>query len=261
MHYRCELDLRRRRCRVATLVAVLGLAMALGCAASRAVPPATERAGEGTPVVTIAPGDELEVKLFYSPDLNTAQSVRPDGKITLQLVGEVQAAGLTPAELGQQLKDLYAVHLVDPDVAVFLKSQYARFVLVSGQIKRVGLVQTPVAVPLPAVNRMAVEDAVLHAGGYDPATADLSTVLVIRQTEGKRTVRSVDLRPVFGLAEAPAEGIEPFYLQPGDIVHVPETRIVEVDRWVDQHINKVIPEVGVFFSTVTGTTTVGYVSQ
>jgi protein involved in polysaccharide export with SLBB domain len=208
--------------------------------------------------VVIAAGDELDVRFFYTPELNTSQTVRADGMISLELVGDVQAAGVAPVELQNKLEELYSGHLVEPSVTVFLKTQYARYVLVSGQIKRTGLVQTPVVVRLPAANEVTLEDAIIMAGGYDPATADLSTVLVIRQKEGKRVVSSVDLRPVFGVTEAPAEGYEPFYVQPGDIVHLPETRIVEADRWVDQHINQLVPRVGFFISTVTGTTTIGY---
>ena len=47
---------------------------------------------------TFSPGDSIDVKFFYTPELNEIQNVRPDGKIALQIIGEVTAAGKTPAE-------------------------------------------------------------------------------------------------------------------------------------------------------------------
>jgi protein involved in polysaccharide export with SLBB domain len=200
----------------------------------------------------LAPGDQVEIRFFYTPNLNTVQDVRPDGMISLQLVGEVQAAGLTAAALQQRLAELYGKDLAEPDIAVIVRSQWARAVYVGGEVKEPG------AVALPAANRLSVVDAIVRAGGYNPTSAELANVLVIRQKEGRRYVASVDLRSSFGRREPEAEGIEPFYVQPMDIVYVPETRIVEVDRWVDQNINRLIPDVGIFVSTTQGSTTYGY---
>ena len=56
----------------------------------------------------IQAGDELDIKFFYNPELNESVVVRPDGKISLQLIDEIQASGLQPSELDQKLTDLYS---------------------------------------------------------------------------------------------------------------------------------------------------------
>ena len=66
----------------------------------------------------IQPGDQLDIKFFYNPELNESVTVRPDGKISLQLVDEVQAAGLEPAELDAKLTEAYSQELKKPMVTV-----------------------------------------------------------------------------------------------------------------------------------------------
>ncbi|MCP4766465.1 MAG: hypothetical protein GY875_09350 [Gammaproteobacteria bacterium] len=70
----------------------------------------------------IVPGDELEVKFFNNPELNEAGTVRPDGKISLLLIDEVKASGLSPAELDTHLTELYNDDLKDPEITVFVRS-------------------------------------------------------------------------------------------------------------------------------------------
>ena len=62
----------------------------------------------------IQAGDELDIKFFYNPELNESVVVRPDGKISLQLIDEIQASGLQPSELDQKLTDLYSQELRKP---------------------------------------------------------------------------------------------------------------------------------------------------
>ena len=67
-------------------------------------------------------GDQLDIKFFYNAELNELVTVRSDGRISLQLVGEIVTAGQTPAQLTAQLKEKYAPVLVRPDVTVIVKA-------------------------------------------------------------------------------------------------------------------------------------------
>jgi len=210
-----------------------------------------EPGGEVAASSALAPGDVVEVRFSYTPDLNITQTVRPDGKITLELIGEVHVQGLTPVEVEEKLRQLYEVELKEPEVVVLLRSQHARRVYVGGEVNNPGLIDMPA--------RMTLLEAIMRARGANPASAGLANVLVIRDKDGKRLVGSVDLRPSLGLKEPkPGEAFQPFYLQPGDVVYVPETRIVRIDRWIDQHINKIIPATGLVITTTTGTTGIGH---
>ena len=70
---------------------------------------------------TIQPGDVLDIKFFYNPELSEHVVVRPDGRITLQLAKEVLAAGLTPEQLTRSLTDRYSQDLAHPEIAVFVR--------------------------------------------------------------------------------------------------------------------------------------------
>ena len=74
------------------------------------------------PALHNPPGDQLDIKFFYNPELNEAVTLRPEGKISLQLVDEVQAAGLPPAELDARLTEAYSRELKKPMVSVIVRS-------------------------------------------------------------------------------------------------------------------------------------------
>jgi len=103
----------------AKILWLVSLIMMFGCshsATGRAVLP--QNSAAPAKEYRIQPGDQLDIKLFYNPELNEQLTVRPDGRITLQLVNDVLAAGLTPAELTAVLTKAYATELRNPKVAV-----------------------------------------------------------------------------------------------------------------------------------------------
>ena len=180
------------------------------------------------PVLTLGPGDGIDVKFFHNPELNESQTVRPDGKITLQLVGEVTAQGKTPEELRAELVKLYTPELKIPEVAVIVKSLSDRRVYVGGEVNKPGIV------PMPG--RLTALEAIIEAGGFKMETAKVKSVVVIRQREGKFHGSLLDFRTALK-----GEGGQPFYLEPRDIIYVSQTAIVEVDQWVDQYIWRMLP--------------------
>ena len=85
-------------------------------------------------------GDALDIKFFYHPELNESVMVRPDGRISLQLVHEVQASGLTPEQLRQNLRKKYEPQISQPEIAVIVRSFTAQKVYVDGEVAKPGLV-------------------------------------------------------------------------------------------------------------------------
>ena len=178
--------------------------------------------------MTLSPGDGIDFKFFHTPELNDTQTVRPDGKITLQLIGEVTVQGKTPEELRAELVKLYTPELRNPEVAVIIRSLSDRRVYVGGEVNKPGVI------PMPA--RLTALEAIIEAGGFRTETAKLKSVVVIRQREGKLRGSLIDF------SETPnGEAGPPFYLEPRDIIYVPETAIVKVDRWMDQYIYRILP--------------------
>jgi len=196
--------------------------------------------------ITLGPGDELDMKFFYNPELNDVQTVRPDGRITLQLVGDVMAHGRTPADLQKELRTRYGRLLEKPEVTVIVRTLNSRVVYVGGAVQQSGRLSMP--------GRLTVLSAILQAGGLDDANADPSEVLVVRHTDGKRIVTSLDLR-----AALKGDEYNTFYLEPQDIVLVPRSTVVGINQWIDQYINRMVPGVGFTYSkrSVSGRSTVG----
>ena len=179
--------------------------------------------------MVLKPGDVLQVKFLYWPELNEEyQSIRPDGKISLQLVGEVHAEGLEPAQLRQELLTLYQDKLIEPEISVVVRSLDSHRVYVGGEVLSPGLV--------PIQGQLTALEAIMQAGGPRKQSAKMDSVVIVRQQDGRQYATTIDLRASLESPESTA-----FELGPRDIVYVPRTAIDRVDQWVDQYINQVIP--------------------
>lgn len=183
----------------------------LGLAVSCSTPEPTPLSdADQTPFrsVKLREGDEVKITFVGNPNLNTTQLVRRDGKLSLVLIGEVQAAGRTPAELEQELLKLYESQLVSKEVTVSLeRSTYPVFV--SGAVLKPGKIM--------AERPISALEAVMEAGGFDLARANTKAVVVIRNEEGQLRHFVLNLKAVLEGRSA-----QSFYLRPSDVVHVPE---------------------------------------
>jgi polysaccharide biosynthesis/export protein len=188
----------------------LGLAMTLlfaGCA-SPALIPMEARAPSEAESQVLRTGDVVKIAFPRTPTLDTVQQIRRDGKLNLYLVGEVQAANLSPGELEAELLKLYSSQLVSKEVRVtVVSSSFAVFV--TGAVVRPG--------KLTPDRALTAFEAIMEAGGFDNGKADTKAVTVIRHEKGQTKNFRLNLKAV--LDGKPAD---PFYLQAFDIVYVPE---------------------------------------
>lgn len=207
---------------------LLGSCLA-GCSGMEPAKSRGEMSSEPVPPLVLGAGDVIDVKFFYVPELDESQIVRPDGFMTLQLVGDVKAQGKTPAELHKELRKRYTTQLKDPNFTIMVRRVIDSRVWVGGEVKRPG--------PVQMTGRLTVLDAIMDVGGGVRPMADLKNVLVVRQREGKSYGCLVNIKEVLKGKES-----ESFFLQPRDVVYVPPTFITKVDDWVDQYINKVVPQ-------------------
>jgi polysaccharide biosynthesis/export protein len=177
----------------------------------------------------IQPGDQMDIKFFYNPELNESVTVRPDGRISLQLAHEIQAEGLTPAELTQVIVQKYARELDKPEITVIMRSFAGQRVYVDGEVYK------PNLVPLTA--SMTVLQSISLAGGMKESARTNGVVIIRRGLEGKPTVFTVDLNRVIDGTDTGQD----VALMPFDVVFVPRSPISNVNVWVDQYIRKNLP--------------------
>lgn len=197
--------------------------------------------------VVLTCGDEIDIRFFYTPELNDVQHIRPDGKITLQLLGDVTASGHTPAQLQKALEQKYTGLIEKPSVAVITRELAHRNVYVTGSVIEPGLQ------PMPGHTTALA--AVMKAGGFDMRSADAKKVLVVRHEDGSRKTYELNLKDrLRGEADR-----DPFYLHAQDIVYVPRTGVVRTAQWIDQYITQMIPKTGfsLFYDSNTGNSVIG----
>jgi protein involved in polysaccharide export with SLBB domain len=152
--------------------------------------------------------------------------VRPDGKISLQLIDEIQAASLQPSELDQRLTNLYSRELKKPVLTVIVRSFTGQRVYIGGEVNTPGLVTLP-----PGITPL---QAVFQSGGFKE-TAQPEETLIIRKGPDHRPVPlRIDLAAVMN---ANGQGAD-FQLQPDDIVYVPKSAIAKLNKFVSQYIEE-----------------------
>jgi polysaccharide export outer membrane protein len=208
--------------RFTTSLFVLLLALAAAKAQTApATPPGDYRVGAG---------DTIDFKFFYNPELNETMQVRPDGKVSLPLIGDLTVAGRTVMEIEGDLKKRYAATLARAEVNVAMKTFASQRVFVGGEVNH------PSAIPLLA--DMTAQEAILDAGGAKKTAAMSKVVLIRRGDNGQPVTQVLDLNlPKQGASVKPAFPV----LRPFDVILIPESKIAKLDRWVDQYIRQAIP--------------------
>jgi protein involved in polysaccharide export with SLBB domain len=186
---------------------------------------------EDTGPYRIQPHDELEVRFFYSRDLDVTLPVRPDGQISLPYAVEIQAAGRTPEELRRDLTERYDRILNQPEIAVIVRSFSSFKFHVGGEVESPGV--------FPLAGKMTVLDALFEAGGFLPR-ARLDEVVIIRKNPSADLpyiVIPVNLETVLD----GTDGQQNIGLLPYDAVYVPPSPIANVNTWIDLYIRQNLP--------------------
>jgi protein involved in polysaccharide export with SLBB domain len=173
-------------------------------------------------------GDVIELRLFFNPELNEQVQIRPDGRISLQLLGEVAVAGKSITEAVSMLEARYAKEIQTPRLTIQVRAFAGQRIFVTGEVERPGVLNMP--------GTMTVLEAVSEAGGIKK-TGDRGRIILIRKgPDGKAQGKQIAL---FAGKEPSADALT--LLRPFDVLIVPETKIAHIDRWVDQHIRQLIP--------------------
>jgi polysaccharide export outer membrane protein len=197
--------------RAAATAVLLTLAVATAASASDWPKPDDKKQPPQPPAASdeyrLGPGDKLRIEVYKDPQLSQSVQVRPDGKITLPLVGDVEAAGRTPLEL----RDLLAKSLKDfmnnPTVTVIVVEALASQIFVMGEVSHPGSMQL--------YGPTTILQAIAMAGGFKEF-ANTKDVRVLRPN-GNGSMQQLR----FNYKDVLNGDAKPFYLRAGDTVIVP----------------------------------------
>lgn len=166
--------------------------------------PAAAPAG---PDYVIGPDDVLHISVWKEADLTATLPVRPDGKISLPLLDDVQAAGLTPKQLAESVTEKLKKYIADPRVTVVVNQINSKRVYLVGEVTHTG--------PMPMLANMTVLQAISSAGLTQ--FANTKGIYVLRTEDGKQQKLPVNYRKL-----VKGEQMEQNYLlKPGDTIVVP----------------------------------------
>jgi polysaccharide export outer membrane protein len=168
----------------------------------------TSKSATDDPNYAIGPDDEVSVNVWKEPDISRTISVRPDGKISLPLLNDIQAAGLTPMQLSSEISERLKKFIESPQVTIIITKSNSQRVFILGEVSRAGAYSL-----LP---NMTMLQALSSAGGFTQF-ANLKKIYVLRTENGKQ------IRLLFNYKEV-VSGRRPeqnIFLKPGDTIVVP----------------------------------------
>ncbi|MFT3761963.1 MAG: polysaccharide biosynthesis/export family protein [Pseudoxanthomonas sp.] len=197
------------------LIASLGLALS-ACAGSsglsKAPPPAQDVVA--VDAYHIGVDDIVQVTVWRNPELGITAPVRPDGKISVPLVGDVAAGGHTPEEVAKDIQDKLSAFVRDPQVAVILTDLRSHEYL--SRVRVTGAVRQPISIPYRP--GMTVLDAVLAAGGLTEFAAPDRSSLYRKNEDATTASYQVRLDRILNRGDLSTN----FTVAPGDVITVPE---------------------------------------
>lgn len=193
--------------RAICLLALLYAAHAFGQAADNQVTAFTDE-------YRIGVDDIVQVSVWRNPELSVTVPVRPDGRISVPLIGDVMAGGRTSEEVAKSIEERLATYVRDPKVAVILTDLRSHEFI--SRVRVTGAVQQPVSVPFR--QGMSVLDAVLAAGGTNEFAAADRTRLYRRSASGATQTLEVKLGRILKSGDLETN----YPVQPGDVITVPE---------------------------------------
>ncbi len=197
---------------IAVLLAVLPV-----CAQDKGQPAQTASADAGStahkaatadPNYVIGGQDVIDISVWKEPELTRTVPVRPDGKISLPLLNDVQAAGLTPTQLAEQITESLKKFVTNPQVTVIVSQINSQRIYILGEVNRAGA--------YPLLPNMTILQGLSSAGGFTQF-ANLKKIYMFRMENGKQVKYPFNYKDVIS-GKSPDENV---MLKAGDTIVVP----------------------------------------
>ena len=167
------------------------------------------------PDYVIGPLDALNIFVWRYPELSSAVSVRPDGRITVPLIEDLQATGLTPTQLSKSIQDRLAAYIQNPIVSVIVTEFQGPF---AQQVRVVGEAANPQAIPFRA--NMTLLDVMIAVGGLTEfAAGDRARLIRYDKASGSQKEYAVKIDSLIRDGKTTAN----VRMEPGDVIIIPES--------------------------------------
>jgi polysaccharide export outer membrane protein len=176
--------------------------------------PAAAAADSPDTAYVIGPTDQLDVFVWRQPDLSTKAVVRPDGKISVPLVEDMQASGRTPTQLASDITKRLSEYVQDPKVTVIVTNFVGPF---DRQVRVVGEATRPQAIPFR--RNMTVLDVMIQVGGLTEFASGNRAVLVRNGPNGQHENFRLHLADLLKDGDVNANA----YVLPGDVIIIPQS--------------------------------------
>jgi len=202
--------------------------VATSVSVSRATPLSTllARSRASAPLAyRLAPGDQITTRNYFNPQLDEDLQVRPDGNISLSLIGELRAAGKTAAELSGEITKAYAQYFVKPTAVVIVRQFTGHRVFTAGELRNPGQFSM-------VTGARTVLEALAGSGGVTD-NATLTSVILIRRLPSEKApmVAELDLADALS-GEDPAQDVQ---LMPNDFIYVPRSGAADFNLAMQQY--------------------------
>jgi len=229
----------RKLLRKAVAITMSLLMLLVGCAGSVSQLNKAITQAAGTPSSEIdleqyrvQVGDIVSVVFYGNPEMDQEVIVKPDGNISLFLVGDIQADGLTLTELEARVEEEYSTQMKSPEIRLTMDRFLEYNIYVGGEVVDAGT--------YPLTKGLTLLQAIFIAGGFNE-NAKVNRVIIYRRAErgkfGRYQKIVVDVsRMLKGKADFQDPKLKPF-----DTIFVSRSNIVKVDLFVDQYINRLVP--------------------
>lgn len=163
----------------------------------------------------VGPLDSLQVFVWRNPELSTAVTVRPDGRITTPLIDDLEVTGQTPAQIATEIEEKLAVYIADPIVQVIVTGFQGPL---SKQVRIVGEATRPSAIPFR--NKLTLLDVMVSVGGLTPfAAGDNARLVRVDPETGAQTEYALKIESLLKDGDTDAN----VAIQPGDVIIIPES--------------------------------------
>lgn len=191
--------------------------------------------GPMMPEYRLGYGDVVEIKFFNNSQFNETVTVRPDGRISMERVGDILVADKTPNDLSETITDIYSKIIKSPEVTVIVRNFGGYQVYILGEVDKPGAI--------PMQRNMTVLQTLAQAGGQKP-TASLKSIIVMRRAKnGEVVAKRIDLGGPSPLTVQSND----LFVQANDIIYVPKTFIANVNSFVEQATSGIIKPLDIYF--------------
>lgn len=201
------------RWRLATFL-VMGLALLVtACAGNAGNAPSATTMASAAPEYLIGPGDTLQIFVWRNNELSVTVPVRPDGRVSIPLVEDIQADGKTPTELGREIESKLKVFIQNPVVTVIVTNFVGTY---SQQVRVIGEAAHPQAIPYR--DNMSLLDVMIQVGGLTQFAAG-NRAEVVRTVDGKQEAIPVNVASLVKDGDLSAN----MPMRPGDVLVIPKS--------------------------------------